>query len=140
MSKIKEWCQLLVDSWVIPQLPANIDCATYEQYAKYLEAENAELKAGLEKAVELKAKVGDVIYMPWIYDSESDIAKIKVCAVHFLMDDSIIYATDLEDWIGEQEINFLIKYHHGNFSQDDFGVMVFTNKQAAEARLTELKK
>ena len=43
MSKIKEWCQMLVDSGVITQLPANIDAATYEQYAKYLEDENEEL-------------------------------------------------------------------------------------------------
>lgn len=57
MSKIKEWCQMLVDNEIIPQLPANIDCATYEQYAKYLEAENAELKERLKKAVELPAKV-----------------------------------------------------------------------------------
>ena len=51
MSKIKEWCQMLVDSGAIPQLPANIDAAIYEQYAKYLESENAELRARLDKAV-----------------------------------------------------------------------------------------
>lgn len=53
MSKIKEWCQMLVDSGVIPQMPANIDVTIYEQYAKYLESENAALKERLNKAVEL---------------------------------------------------------------------------------------
>lgn len=43
MSKIREWCQVLVDSGVIPQMPANIDATIYEQYEKYLESENAEL-------------------------------------------------------------------------------------------------
>ena len=53
MSKIKEWCQNLVDKGLTPQMPANIDAAIYEQYAKYLEFENAELRARLDKAVEL---------------------------------------------------------------------------------------
>ena len=53
MSKIKEWCQSLVDGGLTPQMPANIDAAIYEQYAKHLEAENAQLRARLEKAVEL---------------------------------------------------------------------------------------
>lgn len=106
---------------------------------KRLEAENAELRERLGKAVELKAKLYDTIYLPWIYDGVSGVGKLEVCAVHFLMDGSVIYATDLDKGLGEQEVDFLSKYHYGNFSDDDFGVMVFTNKQSAEARLAELK-
>ena len=49
MSKIKEWFQSIVDSGLTPQMPANIDAAIYEQYAKYLEAENTALRERLEK-------------------------------------------------------------------------------------------
>ena len=106
---------------------------------KRLKTENAALRARLDKALVVKAKVDDTIYLPWIYDGVSGVGKLKVCAVHFLMDGSVIYATDLDDGLGEQEIDFLSKYHYGNFSDDDFGIMVFTDEQAAEARLAELK-
>ena len=70
MSKIKEWCQSLVDGGLTPQMPANIDAANYEQYAKYLEAENAQLRARLEKTVELPCKVGDTVYGVGFTDCE----------------------------------------------------------------------
>lgn len=66
MSKIKEWCQSLVDSGAIPQLPANIDAAIYEQYAKYLEEENNTLKTRLEKSVEFPVKPDGLCFSPSI--------------------------------------------------------------------------
>lgn len=111
----------------------------YKRIIADLQAENAALRSRLEEAVVVKAKVDDTIYLPWIYDGVSGVGKLQVCAVHFLMDGSVIYATDLDDGLGEQEIDFLSKYHYGNFSDDDFGIMVFTDEQAAEARLAELK-
>ena len=115
-----------------------------EQIVKEIEAlksENAALRERLEKAVELKAKVGDTIFLPWIYDDVSGVCELQVCAIHFLYDGSIIYSTDLEKGYGEgfEERRFLMKYHYGEFSQDDFGSMVYTFKEAAEARLAELK-
>ena len=139
MSKIKEFFQSLVKAGTIPQEPMNYDAATLKIYIDHLEAENAALRSRLEEAVVVKAKVDDTIYLPWIYDGVSGVGKLQVCAVHFLMEGSVIYATDLDDGLGEQEIDFLSKYHYGNFSDDDFGIMVFTDEQAAEARLEELK-
>lgn len=66
MSKIKEWCQNLVDKGLIPQMPANIDAATYEQYAKYLEVENASLREKLEMAVQLPVKPDEMCFSPII--------------------------------------------------------------------------
>lgn len=62
MSKIKEWCQSLVDSGLTSQMPANIDAAIYEQYAKYLEAENEKLKQALDdiKVFGLEMKSGKI--------------------------------------------------------------------------------
>ena len=139
MSGIKEYFQELVKEGVLPQEPMNYDALTLKVYIDHLEAEIAALRERLEKAVVVKAKVDDTIYLPWIYDGVSGVGKLQVCAVHFLMDGSVIYATDLDDGLGEQEIDFLSKYHYGNFSDDDFGIMVFTDEQAAEARLAELK-
>ena len=114
---------------------------TLEKENEQLKAENAALRERLEKAVELKAKVGDTIFLPWIYDDVSGVGELQVCAIHFLYDGSIIYSTDLEKGYGEgvEERGFLMKYHYGAFSQDDFGSMVYTFKEAAEARLAELK-
>ena len=109
------------------------------QRLEAIESENAELLARLDNAVEVKAKIDDTIYLPWIYDGVSSVAELQVFAIHFLMDGSVIYATDLDKGLGEQEIDFLSKYHYGNFSYDDFGVMVFTDKLKAEERLAELK-
>lgn len=119
----------------------NLKCviADISEQCERLKSENTELRARLDKAVELKAKVYDTIYMPWVYDGESGVCNIQVCAVHFLIDGSVIYATDLDEELGEQERGFLSKYHYGNFSQEDFSLIVFTNKEEAEYRLAELK-
>lgn len=53
MTGIKEFFQSLVADGVIPQEPANYDAAILKMYIAHLEAENAELRARLEKAVEL---------------------------------------------------------------------------------------
>lgn len=66
MSKIKEWCQSLVDSGLTSQMPANIDAAIYEQYAKYLEEENNTLKTRLENSVEFPVKLDGLCFSPSI--------------------------------------------------------------------------
>ena len=52
MTGIKEFFQSLVESGVVSQEPANYDAATLKIYIAHLEAENAELRARLEKAAE----------------------------------------------------------------------------------------
>lgn len=99
-----------------------------------LTAENAELKARLEKAVELKAKVGDVIYMPWEYGGSNGVATLSIIGSDF-HNDEFIYITDLES----DSVYYLEKYKNGIFCDKDFDNIVFTDRAAAEARLAELK-
>lgn len=102
-----------------------------------LKAENAELKARIEKAVELKAKVGDTVYMPWVYDGVSDIAKSHICSI--IMDsETVTYAVDFIADLGDAEKGFVEKYKHGQFTKEDFGKIVFTDYTEAEARLKEI--
>lgn len=101
-----------------------------------LQAENAALRERLEKAVELKVKIEDTVFMPWTYDGVFGIAELRVCAIHFLYDGSIIYSTDLDT---DNDIGFLSKYSYGNFLQEEFGSRIFNNPEAAEARLRELQ-
>ena len=100
-----------------------------------LEDENAALKARLEKAVELKAKVGDVIYMPWVYDRNDGIATLQIIGSDF-HNDEIIYITDFES----DSAYYRKKYKHGIFSDSDFNSIVFTDRAKAEFRLAELKR
>lgn len=99
-----------------------------------LRAENFELKARLENAVELKAKVGDVIYMPWKYDGTFDIARLLITGIYFKKNE-FHYITDLES----DSAIYLAKYQYGIFQNKDFNSIVFTDRAAAEARLAELK-
>ena len=99
-----------------------------------LEKENAELKARLEKAVELKAKEGDVIYMPWIYDGSVAVSTLLIIGVNFYKDE-FIYITNLES----DSPYYLEKYKHGIFRDKDFNSIVFTNRTEAEKRLAELQ-
>ena len=129
MSKIKEWCQMLVDSGVIPQMPANIDAAICEQYAKYLESENAALKERLNKAVELPVKIGDTVWLiGYIHvsaDAHLQCVDAKITDI-MMMKDLVRYAAQEGDWCHE-------------FTNDAIGEWVFMTREAAEARLAELK-
>lgn len=114
-----------------------------------LEAENAELratlskmeivekelKARLDKVVELKVKVGDTIYLPWQYDGVYGIATLHITSITIL-GTGVFYTTDFD--CGDDYI-YSAKYKNGVYLNTDFGVIVFTNCTEAESRLTELR-
>lgn len=100
----------------------------------FLQSENAALRERLEKAVELPCKIGDKVYMPWVYDGMSGIAEITAMSIT-IFDGEFICDTDLES----DDINFKQEYSYGQFRDFDFGTKVFTTRKAAEARLAELK-
>ena len=131
MTGIKEFFQNLVESDVIPQEPANYDAATLKIYIAHLEAENAELRARLEKAVELPAKVGDRVF--YINGFAPDFAPAAV--EEFEIEEILIQkSTTLFRLIGVdtgiKTVVFLSWYNK----------RWFTELEAAEARLKELKE
>lgn len=111
----------------------NFDYAGTLAYIQRLKAENAVLRERLEKAVELPAKVGEKIYMPWEWDGTSGIAELTVCDIT-LFDGEFLLNTDFES----DDINFKREYRFGQFREYEFGTKVFTTREAAEKRLAEL--
>ena len=99
-----------------------------------LQVENAAIHKRLDNAVELKAKIGDYVYMPWFYDDEYGIATLKIVSIGTFKDE-IIYHTDFES----DNIDFGAIYNYGTFYDYDFGVKVFTNHEEAVAKMKELK-
>lgn len=108
---------------------------TLEKENEQLKSENAALRERLKKAVELKAKRLDVIYMPWVYDGNFGIATLQIIGIDLRTNGEIAYITNLES----DSIIYLAKYSYGIFYNADFDHIVFTDRSKAEARLAELK-
>ena len=92
-----------------------------------LQAENAALRERLEKAVELPVKVGDTVYL---------LSQTSRCPAGEIVEAKII------DFIGwEDGYRFTAKGGREWFSflRGDIGTWVFTTREAALARLAELK-
>lgn len=106
-------------------------------YIHRLQSENVALRERLEKAVELPVNIGDKVYMPWVYGGESGIAECEVYHIALFKDrnDGSLIVTDLKS----DNIDFKREYNYGQFMLRDFGVKVFTAREAALARLAELK-
>ena len=99
-----------------------------------LQSENAALRERLEKAVEFKVMAGDTIYMPWVWGGTSGIAVLEVLFIEMCANE-LEYNTDFET----DDIAYSAFYKFGKFRANDFGRIVFTTREAAEARLEELK-
>lgn len=92
-----------------------------------LQSENAELRERLKKAVELPVKVGDTAYL---------LSQTSRCPAGEIVEAKII------DFIGwEDGYRFTAKGEGEWFSflRGDIGTWVFTTREAALARLAELK-
>ena len=88
-----------------------------------LQAENAELRARLEKAVELPVKVGDTIYMAFLDEiKEWQVEKTELCK-----DEYFVYGghADTDDY------TFV--------TSKEYGMLWFTDRAEAEARFKELQ-
>lgn len=92
---------------------------------KELESENAELRARLDKAVELPVKVGDEIFA--IVGLTSGVEEYKVTSIEIR--EGII-------WIRIENVDWGIQ---ATVTLKSYGVRWFTELEKAESRLAELK-
>lgn len=121
---IQKYFQGLVVDGVISQEPINYDAATLKIYIAHLEAENAELRARLEKAVELPCKLGDTtVYAIECYSCGYYMR--EYCAAEIAVTEDGEFAF----YSPEIPARRLI-----------FGKDIFTSKEAAEARLKKIKE
>lgn len=93
-------------------------------YAR-LTAENDKLQKRLDNAVELKAKEGDTLFMPWKYDGNVGIATLRIIGINFRKGE-FAYITDLES----DSAYYLAKYKYGIFRNKDFDSIVYTDRTA----------
>lgn len=130
--KIKEFFQSLVKAGAIPQEPMNYDAATLKIYIDYLEAEITALRERLDKAVELPCKVGDTIfYVQYFCDYKGcDSTTQQFCCGCKEM----IEREKRKEKYVICEKSFALK------DLEKIGKKYFTTREAAEARLEELKK
>ena len=124
--KIKEYFQSLVKAGTIPQEPMNYDAETLKIYIDHLEAENAALRERLEKTGELPCRVGDKVY-----------------CIHGMSNPEM-----LEWQVNEIRItdhNYMLQLgragtkDYRNEASQFYGKWWFVTREAAEARLAELK-
>lgn len=101
----------------------------YKTRIKELELENAELRARLDKAVEFKYKLGDIVYFfPF---REKEVYQGKVIGIYLNY-----YSPSNPIWIRVQyDIPMIVK----DTDTEVWENMVFYNRQEAESRLAELK-
>lgn len=119
---------------IISRLTEYEDTGLSPDEVNALKAENAALRERLSRAVELPCKIGDKVYMPYVYDEVIGIAETTAMSIT-IFDGEFICDTDLES----DDIDFKQEYSYGQFRDFDFGTKVFTTREAAEARLAELK-
>lgn len=120
---------------IISKLTEYEDTGLSPNEIERLKSENAALRERLKKAVELKVKVGDTIYMPWIWNGNSGIAGLIVREIQTVGDGVTYYITSFTT----DDLAFAAHYKFGKFEEYYFGNMVFTTPEAATIRLEELK-
>lgn len=98
----------------------------------YKNKEQAEAKGEI---VELIANVGDTIYVPWTFDGQDGIMRLKVLKID-ITKSNINYCTDL----GTDSEKFYLAFSRGEFNQNDYNKIWFIDKSEAEHRLAELTK
>lgn len=102
---------------------------------EFLKNENDALRERLKNTVELKARVGDVIYIPWINDGKGAIAELPIKKISVHKDNFVLYWMDLS----KCDKDYMWAAPKLNYTHSDLGSVVFLTREAAEARLAELK-
>lgn len=131
-SSVKSAYELFLDQNIIPQEMKEseklIEWGMYRNNEiESLNEENAALRERLEKAVELPVKVGDTAYL---------LSQTSRCPAGEIVEAKII---DFIGWEGGYRFTAKGGREWFSFLRGDIGTWVFTTREAAEARLAELK-
>ncbi len=86
------------------------------------------------KLVEFPCKVGEFIYVPYIHKGVDGIMKLIVAEIQ-IAKFQIAYCTDFET----DDEGFRFRFNNGIFSLATYQELWFTTKEAAEAKLAELR-
>ena len=84
--------------------------------------------------MEWPCKVGDKVYIPWVWDNQSGIMEAPVVTIRLYP-----YVRKYEIRLETDSLTFAQKYQYGNFNDKDFGTLIFTTPEAAEARLKQMQ-
>ena len=135
MSRIKEYFETLVKNRIIPQVPANYDAGTMEIYIDHLEAENAALREKLKRSIELPFRVGQELYM--IDDFTHANVWKGVCSgievMQTLIPQQLIFHVYAAFEDPDNRTVIARKFTNETLNE------IYTTREAAEARLAELK-
>lgn len=112
---------------IISKLTEYEDTGLSPDEVNELKAENAALRERLNKAVELPVKVGDTVYL---------LSQTSRCPTGEIVEAKII---DFIGWEDGYKFNAKGEEAWFLFLRGDIGTWVFTTREAAEARLAELK-
>lgn len=139
MSRIEEFFEKAVAAGYIPQIPMNYDTVAYKIYTTYLEnktdeltTENAELRARLDRAVELPCKLGGCVYsVRWSKDNPKDGIVVEECVSRIEVDSSSGFVIHTIEYGSLPSFNI--------YYDVDWNDTVFATRAEAEARLKELQ-
>lgn len=86
--------------------------------------------------VELPCKVGDKIYVPWVWKGQNGIMTLTCTTITFATTINYIKCYDFET----DDNDFSIMFENGTFQLAQYRHVWFTDKREAEQRLAELKR
>ena len=107
----------------------------YSDYGtKWLAYKNKEQAEAKGEIGELPCKVGDIIFVPYVYKGVSDIMRLIVDEIQ-ITKYSIVFCTEFDT----DDEGFATMFSHGHFLLGNYGDIWFADKVQAEARLKELR-
>ena len=138
LSGIEKFFVNTVKSGVLPQEPMNYDGAAMKAYISYLEFENAALRERLDKAVELPFKNLDKVFIVAGEDANAE----QFIPDRIVEGTIVGFGYDIYEWgDGNYKFNYHVLVGENNyiFALEQFNKTLFKTREAAEARLAELK-
>ena len=108
----------------LPEWECDVSDNTIKQIAEHL-FENG--------AIALPCKIGDLLYMPWVWNGQQGIACLTVTVLRCIIGLGWSFGTDFDT----DDEGYYEAYSCGSFKLKDFGKTVFLTREEAEKALAE---